>query len=122
MEGAGTRRFKVKCVTVTNGLYLVNILTSLAPPPRLHVARDGALALINVSRVAPPSKRSLMSLVWLLCGKKREGRKEREKVLHVPHCRRAFVARGLIKFLFLINSLLSVTGGSGVGGWCGGGT
>lgn len=60
------RRFKVKCVTVTNGIYLINILTSWAPPPRLHVAGDGALALINVSRVIPPSNRSLMSLVWPL--------------------------------------------------------
>lgn len=57
-------RLKVKCVTVTNGIYLINILTCAAPPSAVRVERR-ALTLINVSHVISPSNCSVMSLVWL---------------------------------------------------------
>lgn len=55
-------RLKVKCVTVTNGIYLISILTSAAPPSAVRVERR-ALTLINVSHLISPSNCSVMSLM-----------------------------------------------------------
>lgn len=71
-RGRDERRLKVKCVTVTNGIYLINILTSRAPPPRLHVAGDGALADQCQPRY-PSVQAALISLMWLLDEKRRGG-------------------------------------------------